>query len=55
MVRPALGSAARVKVASTRVTNVEAEFLIAKYGSLTNALRHYINEDIKQSKGDQKK
>lgn len=55
MVRPALGSAARVKVASTRVTSEEAEFLIAKYGSLSKALTHYIKTDMKQSKGDQKK
>lgn len=55
MGRPALGKAARGKVASARVTDDEARFLVSKYGSLTAALRTYISKDIEEYKAAEAK
>lgn len=50
MPRPALGKAARRKVVAVRVTEAEAAALTAKYGSVSRALRMFINEDLKGDK-----
>lgn len=43
MARLALGSAAKSKMANTRVTEAEAQMLVEEFGSLPNALRTLIN------------
>lgn len=42
MARPSLGAAAKTKVASVRITEAQERALIARYGSVTRALRTLI-------------
>jgi uncharacterized protein YejL (UPF0352 family) len=54
MPRMALGSAAKNVMANTRVTKAEADALAEEFGSVSNALRAFINRWKKEKRNDGK-
>lgn len=48
MGRRLLGAAAKNKTGSTRLTEAEEKYLIAKYGSVTRFLRMKVDEEMQK-------